>query len=95
MNSSPDKRAVLIVTTLTSFTTPFMWSAVNVALPSIGAELKLDAIELSWVVSAFTIASVIFVIPFGRLADIYGRKRIFSFGVIGFGLSSLALATTF
>jgi EmrB/QacA subfamily drug resistance transporter len=91
MSSSPEKRAVLIVTTLTAFSAPFMWSAVNVALPTIGRDLAMDAIELSWVVSAYTIASVIFVLPCGRLADIYGRKRIFSLGVIGFALSSLAL----
>ncbi len=51
----------------------------------------MDAIQLSWVISAFTLASVIFILPFGRLADIHGRKRLYTWGVIGFTLISLAL----
>jgi len=43
------RRAVLLVATLGAFLTPFMGSAVNVALPSISRDLRMDSIELTWV----------------------------------------------
>jgi len=75
------KGSVLLVTTLTSFLTPFMGSSVNIALPSIGQEFDMDAILLSWVATSYLLACTIFLLPFGRLADIYGRKRVYQWGV--------------
>jgi len=85
----PQEKSALFVTTLTSFMGPFMISAVNVALPAIQAEFSADAIILSWVATSFLLAMAVFLVPFGKLADIYGRKKIFSRGVILFTLSSL------
>ena len=42
------RRAALIAATLASFLTPFMGSSVNIALPSMGRELAMDAILLIW-----------------------------------------------
>lgn len=92
MDKSPDKNSVLIVATLSSFMSPFMGAALNVALPQMGSELAMDAISLGWVATAYLLASVIFVLPFGRIADIYGRKRIFTCGMIAFTVTSLLLA---
>ena len=75
------KGSALLVTTLTAFLTPFMASSVNIALPSIGQEFDMDAILLSWVETSYLLACMIFLLPFGRLADIYGRKRIYQWGV--------------
>ena len=47
------ERSALFVATLTSFMGPFMISAVNVALPSIQKDLGLDAVQLSWVATAY------------------------------------------
>ncbi len=94
MNRSPDKASVLIVATLGSFLTPFMGSAINIALPQMGSELVMDAISLGWVATAYLLASVIFVLPFGRLADIHGRKKIYTAGMIAFTLTSLLLSVT-
>ena len=47
------KRLVLLVTTAGSFLTPFLSSAVNVALPAIAAEFATSAVQLSWVASAY------------------------------------------
>ncbi len=75
------KTAVLIIAGMSSFLTPFTASSVNIALPSIDQELLLDAVALSWVATAYLLAAAAFLVPFGRIADIYGRKRIFLFGI--------------
>ena len=80
---------VLLATTVSSFTTPFMGSSVNVALPMIGNEFSLDAVSLSWVASSFLLAAAITLLPMGRLADLYGRRIFFLAGSLIFALSSL------
>jgi EmrB/QacA subfamily drug resistance transporter len=84
--------AALLVATLANFLTPFMSSAVNIALPAIGAEFATSAILLSWVPTAFLLAAAMFAVPFGRISDIYGMKKIFSYGIIIFTISSLLSA---
>jgi len=66
-----------------------MASAVNIALPTIGEELSVDAITLGWIATAYILSSAALVVPFGRIADIYGRKKIFTYGTVIFTLSSL------
>jgi MFS family permease len=61
------KRSVLLVSTFAAFLTPFLSSAINLALPTIGKELHADAISMGWVVSSFILSSAIFLLPFGRL----------------------------
>ncbi|WP_292364154.1 MULTISPECIES: MFS transporter [unclassified Methanoculleus] len=87
-----ERRTVLIIATLAAFLTPFMGSAVNIALPSIAAEFALDAVSLSFVASSYLLATAIFLVPLGRCADIYGRKRIFTLGVVVFTASALLSA---
>lgn len=84
--------AALIVATLANFMTPFMGSAVNIALPAIGVEFAADAIALGWIPTSFLLAAAMFAVPFGRIADIYGMKRIFGYGVMLFTVSSLFCA---
>lgn len=75
------KRLVLLVTTVGSFLTPFLGSAVNIALPAISAEFNMTAVQLSWVATAFLLAAAMFLVPFGKIADIQGRKKIFLVGM--------------
>ena len=82
------KGAVLLVATITSFIFPFMASTVNIALPSIGKELSLDAVMLGWVATALGLSSASLQVPFGRVADIYGRKKILTYGTVIITLSS-------
>ena len=86
------KRFALLVTTLAAFLSPFGISSVNIALPSIGKEFLMDAILLSWVTTAYLLASAMFLVPFGKIADIYGRKRIFTYGILTFTLASVGSA---
>jgi EmrB/QacA subfamily drug resistance transporter len=88
------KGAVLIIAAMSSFLTPFTSSSVNIALPSIGTQLSLDAVELSWVATAYLLAAATFLVPFGRLADIRGRKRIFLFGIVIDAVASVLGATS-
>jgi EmrB/QacA subfamily drug resistance transporter len=84
-----DRRVVLLVVTIASFVFPFMASTVIIALPSLGKELSLGTVTLNWVATAYLLASAALLVPFGRIADIYGRKKIFTWGVGIFTLSSL------
>jgi len=86
------KRFVLLITTAAAFLSPFGISSVNIALPSIGREFLMDAILLSWVTTSYLLTSAMFLVPFGKIADIYGRKRIFTYGVLLFTFSCLGSA---
>src|SRR5512136_373988 len=87
-------RIALFIAILAGFLGPFDISAVNIALPTIGAEFSLDALALSWVSTAYLLSSALFLVPFGRIADIVGRKRIFTLGLSLFTVASLAMALT-
>ena len=75
------RRTALAVSMVSSFLTPFMASSMNVAMPLVGKEFGLSAVTLSWVLTAYTLTAAMFLVPFGRLADITGRKRIFALGL--------------
>jgi len=83
------QRAALLVTTLSSLLTPMMASAITVALPAIAQEFAMNAVTLGWVASAYLLAAAAFLLPFGRLADIHGRKKVFAWGTVAFSLASL------
>jgi EmrB/QacA subfamily drug resistance transporter len=65
---------------------------VNVALPSIRADLSASPAQLEWIVSAYLLSFSVLLVTGGRLGDIYGRQRVFVLGVAGFTLFSLAAA---
>ncbi|MGW2784629.1 MFS transporter [Streptomyces populi] len=65
-------------------------SVVNVALPSMRADLGLSAPGLQWVVNAYSIAFAGFMLLGGRAGDLYGRKRMFLVGLALFTLASAA-----
>jgi EmrB/QacA subfamily drug resistance transporter len=88
------KRSVLTVTAFASFLTPFMGSSINLALPSIGDEMGLNAVTLNWIVSSYMLTTSILLLPAGRAGDILGRKKIFTAGLIIFTLSMIMLSFT-
>jgi EmrB/QacA subfamily drug resistance transporter len=87
-----NSKILLAVIFLSSFFNPFMGSAVNIALPSISRELSIPAVSLSWIAMAFLLSSAVMLVPFGKLADIWGRKRMLLFGNIFFTISTLLCA---
>lgn len=72
------------------------YSAVNIAMVTIAEEIHGDLQTLQWVLSGYILAWGLLVIPAGRLADIYGKRRLFIYGVGLFTLSSIlcGLATS-
>ena len=88
------EKTVLLVVMTTSFLTPFMGSATNLAIPAIGAEFNSSPLFLSWIVTSYLLASAAFLLPVGKIADIIGRKKILVTGLISFSffatLSGLA-----
>src|SRR5674476_205365 len=87
----PFKKSVLLVTSFAAFLAPFLGSAVNLALPAIGKDLHANAISLGWVVSSYILSTAVFLMPFGRLGDIVGRKKIFFQGIILFTISTFLI----
>jgi len=92
MDNTTNKRPALLVATLVSFITPFMGSSINIALPSIAKEFSMDAVLLSWVTTSFLLATAVSLVPFGRIADIQGRKRVLKYGTIIYTIASLLSA---
>jgi EmrB/QacA subfamily drug resistance transporter len=88
------ERTALLVTSLASFLTPFMGAATNVALPAIAREFSANAIQLTWVSAAYLVAAAACLLPFGRLADLHGRKRVFAWGLLAFAATSWLCAET-
>jgi EmrB/QacA subfamily drug resistance transporter len=91
MPTANTRNTALFIAILAGFLTPFDLSAVNIALPSIAEEFSMDAIQMGWVSTAYLLASAVFLVPFGRIADIYGRKKVFAAGLSVFTLASLLM----
>lgn len=71
-------------------------TVVNVALPSIQEDLGIGLTELEWTVNAYALTFAVLMLSGGKLADFFGRRRVFLIGLAIFTLSSLVcgLATT-
>lgn len=89
-----NRYAVLFVICLATTLVPFMSSAVNLALPLIAKEFSLNVIAQSWVVTIFLLVSAILPVPFSKLADRVGRKKIFLIGVAIFTMATLVCASS-
>jgi EmrB/QacA subfamily drug resistance transporter len=82
--------SVLALLVVAQFMVVLDISVVNVALPSIGRALRIPAASLSWVVTAYVLASGGLLLAGGRLADLVGRRAAFMVGLGTFTLASLA-----
>lgn len=95
MQLTAERKFILLASTLASFLTPFMGSAINVALPAIARTFKLSAVTLGWTVTAYLLTTAVFLVPLGKLADLIGRKRIFIAGIIVFLFGTLLSGLAF
>ena len=67
-------------------------TVVNIALPSIGADLGVGLTGLQWTVNAYTLTLAAFLLLGGSLGDRFGRRRVFVIGVVWFAAASAACA---
>mgnify|MGYP003759993017 FL=1 len=79
---SYSRRFILVLITIATFLNPFTGTAINLALPVIGTEFSADATTLAWVSSAYLLASVIFLLPAGKLGDSRGKVTVFMAGIV-------------
>jgi MFS family permease len=89
MVSDAGRRNVLTASVLGSSLAPFMVSGLVVALPAIGDEFAANAVSLGWLTNVFFLAAAVFLVPLGRIADMYGVKKVFVTGIGVYLLSSL------
>jgi EmrB/QacA subfamily drug resistance transporter len=87
-----NKNLILLLVILTSVVNPFLGAAVNIAIPSIAREFDMNAVSTGWIAMSFLLSSAVFMVPFGKVADIVGRKKIFLYGNLIVALSSLFCA---
>ncbi len=93
---SARQRLILLLLLGSQFMLAVDFSILNVALPAIGSGLGFELADLQWVATTFALAAAGFTLLFGRIADLFGRRRLFLAGMALLGLSSLAggLATS-
>jgi EmrB/QacA subfamily drug resistance transporter len=83
---------VLIATILGSAVVLLDGTIVNLALPKIASQLHIGFSGLQWIVDGYMLSLSSLILLGGSLGDIFGRKRVYLVGLIGFGLSSLICA---
>ncbi len=76
----------LLVLCIAAFLVPFMGSSLNLALPQISEVFSMNAVTLTWMSTAYLISTAIFQVPFAKIGDMIGRKKIFLSGVFIFSL---------
>ncbi|APG27515.1 MFS transporter [Syntrophotalea acetylenivorans] len=84
--------AVLFVVCSALFLMPFMLSAVAVALPTIGRSLQASALQVGLVETLYVLSVAVFLLPMGRFGDVYGRRRVFIWGIFLFTLATALIA---
>ena len=92
MTTVPHRGLAIGILLFASFMDLLDVTIVQVALPSIGADLGASDAQLEWIVSGYMLAFAVALITGGRLGDLYGRRRIFLVGIAGFTLASAAAA---
>jgi len=90
--SHPRKWAILALVLAAECMDLLDGTIVNVAAPTIHTDLHSSTSALQWVIGGYALAFAVGLITGGRLGDIYGRKRLFVLGAIGFVIASMACA---
>src|SRR3979411_539489 len=75
------QRLLLAVLLTAGFTLAVDFSILNVALPAIGADVGFSLDHLQWIATAFSVCAAGFTLLFGRIADLFGRRRLFLTGI--------------
>ena len=87
-----EQKATIFVIAITSFIATFMGSAMNLSIPAMGAEFRVSASTIGWVITVYMLTVAVFSVPFGRLADMTRKKLIYLPGLLMFSMTSLLSA---
>lgn len=82
------KWLILVITSISTFMATLDSSIVNIALPVISKDLKVSISQIQWVVTSYLLTISMLLLVWGKLSDLYGKKKIFSSGFIIFALGS-------
>lgn len=82
------QKVTIYVVIITAFITTFTGSALNLSIPGIGLEFGANATLIGWIINGYMLAIAAFSVPFGRLADLTGRRRILIIGILIFSISA-------
>ena len=88
----PQRRWAIVTVALAIFLTVVDQTIVNVALPTIAADLNVDASSSVWIVNAYQVAIMLSLLPLSAVGDIFGYKRVYLVGLLLFGIASLGCA---
>jgi MFS family permease len=83
---------ILAAVSIALFCVQIDYFAVNLALPRIAADLHSTTTDLQWVISVYMLTLGAFMVPAGRIGDIFGRRRALLAGIALFGLASVCCA---
>jgi EmrB/QacA subfamily drug resistance transporter len=83
------QRLIMVLLLTASFTLAVDFSILNVALPRFGADVGFSLEHLQWIATSFALCAAGFTLFFGRVADLFGRKRLFIAGMALLGIGSL------
>jgi EmrB/QacA subfamily drug resistance transporter len=86
--SNTRKWMTLSITSIATFMGTLNSTIVNVALPIMSVELKSSINTIQWVISIYLLTTVILLLVWGKISDIYGKKYIFALGMLVFALGS-------
>lgn len=85
------QRSALLVAVLTAFLTTFSASCMNMSVPNMESDFQVNAAAIGWVITAYIIATAAMSIPFGKIADVKGRRKVMVAGICGYMIISLCL----
>jgi len=95
MSNNNKSSAILTAVLIAYVMMPIVGQSVNVALPAIGESLSSSPVVLGWISISLFLSIAVFAIPVGKIADIYGRKKIFLLGVTICTVTSFLLAVSY
>jgi EmrB/QacA subfamily drug resistance transporter len=82
LSNTPVTSIALIIVCAGYLIAPLGMAAVNVAIPALALDLQANAMKVGWLPTIYILSNVAFILPFGKLADNYGRKRVFVAGLL-------------
>src|SRR5512143_981376 len=85
----PYKWIVLSVTTIGALMAAIDSTIVVLGLPDMMVKLHADLVEMIWVIMAYILVSTVFLLTFGRIADMFGRVRMYNLGFVIFTVGSV------